>query len=96
MKSNITLLTGLGVFVIGFAGSVLAYEGATKAVASIAQAHRGPAQFSPIIVSRADEMAPSKPVVELMQRMPKPTLSGQRLRGETPGPSTATKLVVRF
>jgi len=90
------LFTILTVLVFGFAGSVLAYEGGTKAVATMTHPEEGETQFSPLLLVPSNTLSPSKPVLSLLRRTPQPTFSPTKIREEKAGPSLGTKGIIRF
>jgi|GEM_PF-2671642 len=89
-----------GFLILAFLGTGFAYgyEGGTKLVAFMNRSERSGIMLTPVVAgSPSREHYTSKPIVAFMQRMPKPTFSTTSLREERPvGPSTGTKLVVRF
>lgn len=91
-----TAVAMVAVVVFGFSGNLFAYEGGTKMVAAMNQPERGEAQFAPLILVPYDSLTPSKPVVQLLRRVPEPTLGAGRIREEIPGRSLGTKGPVRF
>lgn len=94
MRKTLTLLV---LMTLGLASeSVLAYEGSTKFVATMTHPGEKPASFSPILLVSSSEMTPSKPILRLLNRIPEPTLSVERMRVEKFSPSLGTKAVIRF
>jgi hypothetical protein len=94
---NVALVLVLLIAVFGASSSVWAYEGGTKAVAAMGSAHKeGQAQFGPISVVPSHWLTPGKLIERYLHRIPEPTLTAERLREETPGPSLGTKEVTRF
>lgn len=93
---NIALFIAFTLFLFGFGGNVFSYEGGTKLVATMTHPERGEAKFSPLILIPHEELAPSKPVLRLLHRVPEPTLSKARIREEKWGRSLGTKALVRF
>ena len=89
-------IVGAVVMVFAFAGNAWAYDGGTKAVIAMTNPPRGIAEYSPILVVPHDQLTPTKPIVQLLRRIPEPTLSVERIREEKWGPSTGTKAVVLF
>lgn len=93
---NVNLLAALALLIFGLGVNALASEGGTKLIATVARPEQGQTQFGPIWVVGYDELTPSKPVMQLLRRFPKPTLSIENLREEKGGPSLGTKAVVLF
>lgn len=93
---NGTVVVTLAILILGFGGYGLAYEGATKAVAVMTYPEKGETEFGPILLIPSEEMAPAKPVQQLLRRVPEPTLSIERIRTEKPGTTSGTKAVVLF
>ena len=89
-------IVGAVAMVFTFAGNSWAYDGGTKAVIAMTSPPRGIAEYSPIFVVPHDQLTPTKPIVQLLRRMPEPTLSVERIREEKWSPSTGTKAVVLF
>jgi len=91
------ILGFLVLMVVGiFLANAFAYEGGTKFVATMTHPGEKPASFGPILVVPSSEMTPSKPILKLLNRIPEPTLSVERMRVEKLGPSLGTKALVRF
>ena len=86
----------LSVALFGVGGSLLAYEGGTKLVATMTHPERGQNELGPIAVMPHSEWSGTKLVAQFLHRMPQPTLSTGQLREEKLGPSTGTKGIVRF
>lgn len=81
---------------LAFSGNILAYEGGTKLVATMAHPEKANIQSNLSLSSLEYGFGGTKLVVQFLHRLPKPTLSGQRIREEKPGPSLGTKSTVRF
>lgn len=79
-----------------FGPSVLAYEGATKVVASMNNPEKGEMQFGPVLLVPHDSLAPGKNTTQLIHRIPQSSLSLERIREERPGRATGTKETVLF
>jgi len=83
--------------IFGLQGFAPAFEGGTKAVASMNfRPEYRAIEPGPAPVLSYEPWRGSKPVVELLRRFPKPTLSLEKIREETPGASLGTKAVVLF
>lgn len=93
---NIALFTIVILFVFGFAGSLPAYEGGTKAVATMTHPERGESPAGPLLLIPHNELAAGKPFLAFLHRIPSPTLSAERIREEKTGPSLGTKSLIRF
>lgn len=79
--------------VTGLALNGYGYEGGTKMVAAMNRVGEQEMQPGPILIVPASQLAPSKPVLRLLHRIPEPTLSPERIRVEKrPGASRGTKL----
>jgi len=79
-----------------FAGNLWAYEGGTKWVSTFAHPEKGKMGASAFPASTDYRLSGTKLVVQFLHRMPEPTLSMERIREETPGPSLGTKSIVLF
>ena len=94
---NVAWMMTLAAFSVGVAGTAWGFEGGTKAVASMNfRPEYRAIEPGPAPVLSYEPWRGSKPVVELLRRFPKPTLSLEKIREETPGASLGTKAVVLF
>lgn len=93
---NVTLLVTLAILILGFGTYAFGYEGGTKVVATMTHPERGAVEAGPVLLIPHDELAPSKMVLQLLRRVPEPTLSVERIRTEKPGTTSGTKAVVLF
>lgn len=93
---NIALFTITILFIFGFAGSLPAYEGGTKVIATMTHPERGESPSSPLILVPHNDLTAGKPFLAFLHRVPRPTLSAARIREEKAGPSLGTKSLIRF
>ena len=93
---NVAVLTAVALVGFGMAGNAFGYDGASKMVVSMARPEPIKIASGSAPVLSYDLWRGSKPVLQLLQRVPKPTLTAERIREELPGPSTGTKAVVLF
>lgn len=95
MKTRVVMgIVLMSTFALGV--NALAYEGGSKMVAAFAHPEKGEAEFGPLSVVPSEVLTPGKPIVQMLHRLPQPTLSVERIREERPGRSLGTKAVVLF
>lgn len=95
MRTLISLVV-LSFLVLGFGNALSAYEGGTKAVATMTHPEKGEAQFGPVLLVPHSSLTPSKAVTSLIHGIPQPTLTMSGIREEEGGQTLGTKAVVRF
>ena len=93
---NGTWLVMLAILILGFGVTAFGYEGGTKVVATMTHPERRAVRPGPVLLTPYDELTPSKTVLELLRRVPEPTLSLERIRTEILGTTSGTKAVVLF
>ena len=92
---HVVLFLVLTTAFLGLGGNLLAYEGGTKLVATMASPAIGEAKSGPTF-GLSYGVNSTKPVVSFFKRMPEPSLSLERIREEKLGRNLGTKEIVLF